>query len=370
MIAPTAGAWALVLAVVAILGFGAFFWRAWRLYRYLRLGRDEGRTDRMWRRVRDELVVYLGQRKLLKRPYRVRGMGHALIYWGFLVITYGTTDLLLSGIFGVRMPGTESGVDVWMNNPRRPMEASGTSGMKAAMNGAPNLSVLDGWWPEGFQGDNGWVIGGERDIGDEQLRDAEDADSLYHVLQHDVIPTYYRRSERGFSDDWVYISKRAMITSIPYFNTDRMVAEYVERFYVPASRHGQEMAAEGFARAKGLAAWKARVRAAWPQTRLEAIDAIPDYSIWDVGQDILLRVKVGLGGLAPEDVCVEVLFFRPARDGGYVRDGAIELTHETDGLFAANIRPDDTGNYRFEVRMYPHHPDLPHPMAMGLMTTL
>ncbi len=114
MTAPTAGAWALVLALAAIFGFGAFFWRAWRLYRYLRLGRNEDRTKHMWRRLRDELVVYLGQRKLLKRPYRVRGLGHALIYWGFLVITYGTTDLLLSGIFGLRMPGTESGAYVWM----------------------------------------------------------------------------------------------------------------------------------------------------------------------------------------------------------------------------------------------------------------
>jgi starch phosphorylase len=262
------------------------------------------------------------------------------------------------------------GVDVWMNNPRRPMEASGTSGMKAAMNGAPNLSVLDGWWPEGFQGDNGWIIGGERDIGDEQLRDAEDADSLYHVLQHDVIPTYYQLSERGFSDKWVYISKRAMIASIPYFNTDRMVAEYVERFYVPASRRSREMAADGFARAKALAAWKARVRAAWPQTSLAQTSEIPPYSIWNVGEDIPLRIKANLAGLVPEDVRVEVLFFRPARNGDYRRDGVIELMYENDGIYAANIRPDDTGNYRFQVRMYPRHPDLPHPMAMGLMTTL
>jgi len=263
-----------------------------------------------------------------------------------------------------------SGVDVWMNSPRRPMEASGTSGMKAAMNGAPNLSILDGWWPEGFQGDNGWIIGGERDIGDEQLRDAEDADSLYHVLQHDVIPTYYQRSERGFSDDWVYISKRAMITSIPYFNTDRMVAEYAERFYVSASRHGQELSADGFQRAKELAAWKSRVRAAWANTRLDQADAIPQYGTWNVGEDILLRVKADLAGLSPEDVRVEVIFFRPARDGDYKRDGVVELAHESDGIYGANIRPDDTGNYRFQVRMYPTHPDLPHPMAMGLMTML
>ncbi len=114
MIAPTAGLGAIVLAVLAVLGFGAFFWRAFQLYRYLRLGRDEDRTAGFWGRVRDELVVYLGQRKLLTRPYYVRGLTHALTFWGFLVITYGTLDLLLSGIFGWRMPGTQTGVYVWI----------------------------------------------------------------------------------------------------------------------------------------------------------------------------------------------------------------------------------------------------------------
>ena len=114
MIAPTSGAGAAVLALLAAVGFGAFLWRAYQLYRYMRLGRDEDRTRHLGRRVRDELVVYLGQRKLLKRPYWIRGAAHALIFWGFLVITYGTTDLLLSGILGWRMPGADTAVFVWM----------------------------------------------------------------------------------------------------------------------------------------------------------------------------------------------------------------------------------------------------------------
>ncbi|MGH2499679.1 MAG: heterodisulfide reductase-related iron-sulfur binding cluster, partial [Candidatus Limnocylindria bacterium] len=113
MTAPTSGLGALVLAALAVAGFGAFLWRAWRLYRYLRLGRDEDRSDRPARRLRDELVVYLGQRKLLKRPYLVRGAAHALIFWGFLAITAGTVDLLLSGIFGLRLPGTGSALFAW-----------------------------------------------------------------------------------------------------------------------------------------------------------------------------------------------------------------------------------------------------------------
>jgi len=115
VIAPGGGfvPWGAVLLVLAVLGFGAFFWRAWRLYRFLRLGRPEARLDHPWRRIRDELVIYLGQRKLLKRPYYVRGLAHAFIFWGFLVITIGTVDLLTSGIAGLHIPGAGSAVFAW-----------------------------------------------------------------------------------------------------------------------------------------------------------------------------------------------------------------------------------------------------------------
>src|SRR3989454_12667867 len=115
MIPPTGGfvPWGAILLGLALVGFGAFFWRAWRLYRYMRLGRDEARIDHPWRRVRDELVVYLGQRKLLKRPYYVRGLAHAFIFWGFLVITIGTLDLLANGIAGFHLPGTGRAVFAW-----------------------------------------------------------------------------------------------------------------------------------------------------------------------------------------------------------------------------------------------------------------
>ncbi len=265
-----------------------------------------------------------------------------------------------------------SGVDVWLNNPQRPMEASGTSGMKAAMNGAPNLSILDGWWPEGFKRDNGWVIGGERDIGDEKLRDVEDADSLYHVLRYDVLPLYYARSERGYSEGWVRTAKRAMIEAIPVFNTDRMVAEYTERFYIPASRRGAVMSADGYGRARALAVWKARVRKAWGSVRLSAIDHLAEHSDWNYGDDICVTVKAELDGLKPEDVQVEALFLRPSRHmaSGYQKDSVVILEHQGEGMFSANVHPDDTGDYAFRIRIYPTHEDLPHPYAMGLMKHL
>jgi len=263
-----------------------------------------------------------------------------------------------------------SGVDVWLNNPIRPLEASGTSGMKAAMNGVPNLSILDGWWPEGFQGDNGWAIGGERDIVDPHMRDEDDAASLYHILKHEVIPTYYNRNESGFSDDWVAISKRAMISSIPHFNTDRMVSEYTKRFYVPASRHGKSMMKNDFKRAKALSAWKTRVRKAWPNVRLESMGGLSNEHQERYGESLKVQVKVSHDGLSPEDLHVEIVLLRPSREGGYKRYRIIGMRHANDGVFETDLQPDDSGDFAYHIRVYPTHEDLAHPLSMGLMTYL
>lgn len=263
-----------------------------------------------------------------------------------------------------------SGVDVWLNNPIRPMEASGTSGMKAAMNGVPNLSILDGWWPEGFQGDNGWAIGGERDIEDDEQRNADDAASLYHLLQREVLPTYYRRNESGFSDEWVGISKRSMISSIPHFNTDRMVSEYTERFYVPASEHGRLMAANDFKHAREMAAWKAKVRKAWGKVSLSMIDSAGNEFDTTFGKELKMSVKVNLDGLSAEDIKVEVMLLRPTRDGGFKPYRMVVMEHSKDGIYSVNLMPDDSGDFAYHVRAYPTHPDLAHPLTMGLMTYL
>jgi len=263
-----------------------------------------------------------------------------------------------------------SGVDVWLNNPIRPMEASGTSGMKAAMNGVPNLSILDGWWPEGFHGDNGWAIGGERDIADPHMRDEDDAASLYHILKHEVLPTYYNRNESGFSDDWVVISKRAMISSIPHFNTDRMVSEYTKRFYVPASQHGKSMVADGFKRARDLAAWKVRVRKAWPKVKLTRIDGMPVETQELYGKSLKVQVKVLHDGLSAEDLHVEIVLLRPSREGGYKPYRIIEMSHAHEGIFETDLQPDDSGDFAYHIRVYPAYEDLAHPLSMGLLTYL
>ncbi|NJN80637.1 MAG: alpha-glucan family phosphorylase, partial [Anaerolineales bacterium] len=128
------------------------------------------------------------------------------------------------------------GVDVWLNTPRRPYEASGTSGMKAAINGVLNFSIMDGWWREAFNGKNGWSIGEDKQTESTEVQDAADAESMFHILEHEIIPLYYNRDPKEMPIDWVHYMKAAMQTVIPQFSMRRMVKEYVEKFYIPANR--------------------------------------------------------------------------------------------------------------------------------------
>jgi starch phosphorylase len=261
-----------------------------------------------------------------------------------------------------------SGVDVWLNNPVHPLEASGTSGMKAGMNGVVNLSILDGWWDEGYDGENGWAIKPASPQLDPHRRDSEEARTLYEILQDRVIPLYYDRTEGGYSPGWIRMAKRAMASILPRYDASRMLGEYVSKYYIPASRQGHRYAQNGYEAAKTVSAWKARVRAAWSGVAARRLDT-PKTRI-QFGESLPVEVAVKLNGLAPGDVFVELLLARGAREGT-----PVQHTHElsdagplSDGehRFRTELKPGLAGRLDYRIRIFPRNELLTHPFELGL----
>jgi len=266
-----------------------------------------------------------------------------------------------------------AGVDVWLNNPVYPLEASGTSGMKAGINGVLNLSVLDGWWGEGYDGTNGWAIKPAPENMDEYRRNKEDSQTLYELLQDQVIPLYYKRDKFGYSPEWVKMAKTSIATLLPRFNASRMVSEYVSRFYLPAAKAGRYLAQENYARARSLAQWKQRVRAAWPGVTLRRLDTPPRRIRF--GEEVRIEVGVRLNGLQPEDVVVELLLTRGnkhhAEDAHRYRFRFDRLDGETgEHRFVLDLAPSLCGRLDYRIRAYPSQALLTHPLEMGLMVWL
>jgi starch phosphorylase len=272
-----------------------------------------------------------------------------------------------------------SGVDVWLNNPVYPLEASGTSGMKAGMNGVINLSVLDGWWDEGYDGENGWAIKPASPELDPHRRDHEESRTLYEILQHHVIPLYYNRGDRGtaggspppagtYSPEWVRIAKRSIASILPRFDASRMLGEYVSKFYLPASRQGHRYAENTFEGAKNVAAWKARVRAAWPGVVARRLD--PPRSRIVFGESVPVEVAVKLNGLQPSDVRVELLLAREPRDGMEHKHDLLPIgtTDSSEQKYSLDLKPGLSGKLDYRIRVYPRHDLLTHPFELGLMT--
>jgi starch phosphorylase len=254
------------------------------------------------------------------------------------------------------------GVDVWMNTPRRPMEASGTSGMKVAFNAGLNLSILDGWWCEGYQGNNGWAIGKGEVYADLEYQNQVESGALYDLLEKEVVPLYYQRGSDSIPRDWVGMMKASMQSLCPVFSTDRMVEEYAQISYVPSYRQWAKLESNDLALAKELAAWKSRVFGGWGLVAIEEIQAKLSDSV-AVGSSLPVGVRVRLGTLSSDDVIVEG-YFGVLDNQGIIRGGEIVPLKVVESLengyhrFSGDLECRFCGRYGFMVRIMPRHYEL------------
>ena len=271
-----------------------------------------------------------------------------------------------------------SGVDVWLNNPRRPQEASGTSGQKVGMNGGINLSVLDGWWVEGYNGRNGFAFGDREDYIDLDELDSWDSEAIYDILENDLAPLYYSRGEDGLPSEWIQMMKHSLATVSPNYSTHRMVKDYATKMYAPAIQLGQEFRKDGFARTREYIAWKEKVERSWSQLELSLVqNGQPvDDIVLKYNDPLMVRARVALGDLDPGEVKVQVYLTAELQEE--VESRSFELIDMTrkkkveEGvyLYEASIRPSDSGNYRYTVRVMPYHKQEASLAEIGLVTWL
>jgi starch phosphorylase len=264
-----------------------------------------------------------------------------------------------------------TGADVWVNTPEFPFEASGTSGMKAGINGVINVSVADGWWREGYSGDNGWSIEPHPQEADAGKRRKAEAEELLDVLEHEVIPAYFQRRD-GYPAGWLERMRASMISVVPHFNAERMLTDYVQRFYLPAIEREAQLRAPDAQPAAALAAWRHKVREHWGRVDLRLRGSIPLNA--EQGNPVTIEVEASHPGLAAEDIVVECLIENAENEEhGPALQVALLPRHPTideTTIYGAELQDGLAGLLELRIRAYPSHRHLSHPFDMGLMRWL
>ena len=257
------------------------------------------------------------------------------------------------------------GVDVWMNNPTRPLEASGTSGEKAAMNGTMHFSVLDGWWVEGYKEGAGWALPLERTYDDQGFQNELDSATIYQILENDIAPAYYNVDRTtGRSHEWIGYIKNTIAQVACNFTTNRMLTDYMNQFYAPQAARASEVKKDDFKEAREIAAWKKHVRRSWDD--VQVISRTEPQAAYDISEKSPLHSELvlNLGDLRPEYVGVELVFAQNDIHGNLHIDQVNELqvVEAQDGTarYAVDVMPATTGAFQVGLRIFAKHPLLPH----------
>jgi starch phosphorylase len=264
------------------------------------------------------------------------------------------------------------GVDVWLNTPRRPYEASGTSGMKAACNGVLNCSILDGWWVEGYSPDVGWAIGRGEEYTDPATQDQVESQALYDLLEKQIVPLFYNRDVDNLPREWVSRMKNCMRKLVPFFNTNRMVQNYTEMFYMAAFERGQALSDNGLARAVSLARTKDSLRGRWRNIRIVGVHTSGN-GHFKVGDQMQVEALVDLPGLTPEDLKVQLYAGRINATGEIEQPQALTMQHVKNmapdrHLYVGKIDCRTSGRQGFAIRIVPGSEDFATPFEPGLIT--
>ncbi|HLN27332.1 MAG TPA: alpha-glucan family phosphorylase, partial [Gemmataceae bacterium] len=263
------------------------------------------------------------------------------------------------------------GIDVWLNNPRRPLEASGTSGMKVCCNGGINLSILDGWWVEGYAQDNGWAIGAGEEYTDLTYQDDVESRAIYDLLEQEIVPLFYTRSIDGLPRGWLKVMKQSMSVGCPVFNTNRMVQQYIERCYWPSALRYRTLTADNLKKAEELAQWRRRLGAGWSRVRIEGVEA-DGADPMQVGKELRVKARVNLGGFGPDDVEVQLFHGLVDSFGEIPKPQTVAMSHNgtqegTSWAFTGTIPCQSSGQHGFAVRVLPKHNDLANRFEPGLV---
>ncbi len=263
------------------------------------------------------------------------------------------------------------GADIWLNTPRVPMEASGTSGMKAVLNGTIHVSTFDGWWAEGYSPEIGWTIGHGETYDEPEEQDQIESELLYDLLEKEIVPLFYHRNQGRVPRDWTEMMKRSLLRNCPYFNTSRMLREYTEKAYLPNHQQWSTMVGDDFASAKELSVWKQKMYQGWNEVRVANV-SLDSSGKLKVGDEVLVQAGVHLGSLKPDDVQVEIYISRDLDDEHTERIQPIAMqagdkrddgAYEYSGTFACQR----SGAYTMSVRVLPHHDLLRSPHDLRLI---